>query len=84
MVTPETSNKRRINIMISETLIEWASRTAETRGISVSALIREALEREREQSHEQAIAQAAESLAAVYRTDENLTAFLALDGDDFA
>ena len=84
MFATGTSKTRRVNIMISETLIEWASRTAETRGISVSALIREALEREREQSREQAIAQAAESLAAVYRSDENLTAFLALDGDDFA
>jgi len=79
-----TSKTRRVNLMISETLIEWASRTAETRGMSVSALIREALEREREQSREQAIAQAAESLAALYRSDENLIAFLALDGDDFA
>jgi len=70
--------------MISETLIEWASRTAETRGISVSAFIREALEREREQSREQAIAEAAESLAALYRSDENLSAFRALDGDDLA
>jgi post-segregation antitoxin (ccd killing protein) len=79
-----TSKTRRVNIMISETLIEWASRTAETRGISVSALVREALERERGQSREQAIAEAAESLAALYRSDENLSAFRALDGDDFA
>ena len=70
--------------MISETLIQWASRTAEIRGISVSAFVREALERERERSREQSIAQAAESLAALYHSDENLTAFLALDGDDFA
>ena len=70
--------------MISESLIEWASRTAEVRGISVSALVREALEKERARSREQAIAQAAESLHALYRSDENLTAFLALDGDDFA
>jgi post-segregation antitoxin (ccd killing protein) len=84
MSAPGTSKTRRVNLMISETLLEWASRTAETRGISVSALVREALEREREQAREQAIAQAAESLAALYRSDENLTAFLALDGDDFA
>ena len=84
MFATGTSKTRRVNIMISETLIEWASRTAETRGISVSAFIREALEREREQSRKQAIAQAAESLAALYRSDENLSAFRALDGDDFA
>ena len=84
MFATGTSKTRRVNIMISETLIEWASRTAKTRGISVSALVREALEREREQSREQAIAEAAESLAALYRSDENLSAFRALDGDDLA
>jgi len=84
MFATGTSKTRRVNIMISETLIEWASRTAKTRGISVSALVREALERERDQSREQAIAEAAESLAALYRSDENLSAFRALDGDDLA
>ncbi len=74
----------RLNIMISESLVEWAARTAETRGMTVSALVREALERECERSHEEAIAQAAEALAPLYTSDEKLTEFLALDGEDFA
>lgn len=84
MLIPEAPKTRRLNIMISESLIEWASTTAETRGITVSAFVREALEREWERSQEEAIAQAAEALAPLYMSDENLTAFLALDGDDFA
>lgn len=83
MIT-EAPKTRRLNVMISESLIEWASATAETRGITVSAFVREALERECERSQEEAIAQAAEALAPLYTSDENLTAFLALDGDDFA
>ena len=83
-MTSQAPKTRRLNIMISEYLIEWASATAETRGITVSAFVREALEKECERSQEQAIAQAAEALAPLYNSDENLTAFLALDGDDFA
>lgn len=84
MLTSEAPKTRRLNIMISESLIEWASATAETRGITVSAFVREALVKECERAQEQAIAQAAEALALLYNSDENLTAFLALDGDDFA
>lgn len=83
-MTSQAPKTRRLNIMISEYLIEWASATAETRGITVSAFVREALEKECERSQEQAIAQAAEALAPLYNSDENLAAFLALDGDDFA
>jgi len=84
MPTSEAPKTRRLNIMISESLIEWASTTAETRGITVSAFVRQALEKECERAQEQAIAQAAEALAPLYSADENLTAFLALDGEDFA
>lgn len=84
MVLTETSRTRRVNIVINETLIEWASTTAETRGISMSAFVREALERERERYREEAIAKAADVLAPLYSTDANLTAFTDLDGEDFA
>lgn len=84
MLTSQAPKTRRLNIMISESLIEWASTTADTRGITVSAFVREALERECQRAQEQAIAQAAEALAPLYNSDEDLTAFSALDGDDFA
>jgi len=47
-----------LNLVISEDLIDWASSAAERRGMSVSALVREALERERERSREEALAEA--------------------------
>jgi len=84
MLTSQAPKTRRLNIMISESLIEWASTTADTRGITVSAFVREALERECQRAQEQAIAQAAEALAPLYNSDEDLTAFSALDRDDFA
>jgi len=80
----ETARTRRVNIVVNETLIQWASTTAESRGISVSALVREALEKERKRYREEAIEKAAESLVSLYSTDQNLVAFTALDGEDFA
>ncbi len=84
MVVVDAPRTRRVNILITETLIEWASTTAEIRGISMSAFVREALERERERYREEAIARAAEILAPVYSADTDLTAFTSLDGEDFA
>ena len=84
MAFSDSPKTRRLNIMVSEPLIEWASSTAEARGISLSAFVCEALEKELERSQEQELAQAAETLAPLYATDEELTAFLALDGDEFA
>ncbi len=83
LVTDDPKN-RRLNIMIGENLVEWAVRTAEIKGITLSALVREALERECERSREEAIAEAAEALAPLYASDEKLTEFLALDGEEFA
>lgn len=83
MVT-STSRIRRVNIVINETLVEWASMAAASRGISMSAFVREALERERERCREVEIAKAAEALAPLYSMDCDLTAFTALDGEDFA
>ena len=73
-----------LNLVISEDLIDWASSAAERRGMSVSALVREALERERERSREEALAEAAESLADMYRTEDGLASLRVLDGEDFA
>ena len=84
MLVTETSRTRRVNIVVNETLIQWASTTAESRGISVSALVREALEKERKRYREEAIEKAAESLVSLYSTDQNLVAYTALDGEDFA
>jgi len=84
MVVADGPRTRRVNVLITETLIEWASTTAEARGMSMSAFVREALEREHERYREEAIARAAELLAPAYSTDDELTAFTDLDGEDFA
>jgi predicted DNA-binding protein len=80
----EAPKNRRINILLSEEQIERLSTSAEERGMSMSAFIREAVEKECERTQEQVLAEAAESLAALYEADEELIAFTALDGEDFA
>ena len=53
MLTNEAPKTRRLNIMVSETLIECLAANAEDRGVSMSAFVREAIERESERSQEQ-------------------------------
>jgi post-segregation antitoxin (ccd killing protein) len=84
MLTNEAPKTRRLNILLSEALIECLSASAEERGMSMSAFVREAVEKECERTQEQILAEAAESLAALYESDGELTAFMALDGEDFA
>ncbi len=84
MLTKEAPKTRRLNIMVSESLIECLSANAEDRGMSMSAFVRQAVERECERSREQVLTEAAESLASLYESDNELTAFLVLDGEEFA
>lgn len=50
---------------------------------SLSDLIREMLQAELEKRRQQELTQAAQALLADYQTDPELTAFTALDGEDF-
>lgn len=84
MLTDDSPKTRRLNIMVSESLIECLAANAEDRGMSMSAFVREAVEKECERTQEKVLAEAAESLASHYESDSELTAFLALDGDEFA
>ena len=84
MMNNEAPKTRRLNILLSESLGECLSASAEDRGMSMSAFVREAVEKECERTQEQILAEAAESLATLYESDEELTAFMALDGEDFA
>lgn len=84
MLSNETSKTRRLNIMVSESLIECLAANAEDRGMSMSAFVRQAVERECERTQDQVLAEAAESLASLYESDSELTAFLTLDGEEFA
>lgn len=83
MQTYKAPKTRRINILMSESLVECLAVSAEDRGISMSAFIREAVEKECVRTQEKILAEAAESLAVMYETDRELTAFMALDGEDF-
>lgn len=84
MLTNEAPKTRRLNILLSESLIECLSASAEDRGMSMSAFVREAVEKECERIQEQILTEAAELLAAFYESDGELTAFSSLDGEDFA
>jgi post-segregation antitoxin (ccd killing protein) len=83
MLKDESPKTRRLNIMVSESLIECLAVNAEDRGMSMSAFVREAVEKECERIQEQVLAEAAESLASLYESEGELTAFLALDRNDF-
>lgn len=84
MLAREAPKTRRLNIMVSESLIECLAANAENRGMTMSAFVREAVERECERTQEQVLAEAAETLASLYESDQELTTFSSLDGEDFA
>lgn len=84
MVSNEAPKTRRLNIMVSESLIECLAANAEDRGMSMSAFVRQAVERECERTKDQILEEAAEALASLYESDSERTAFLALDGEEFA
>ncbi len=84
MLNKEAPKTRRLNILLSESLIEFLTASAEDRGMSMSAFVREAVEKECERTQEQTLAEAAGLLAALYESDGELTAFTSLDGEDFA
>jgi post-segregation antitoxin (ccd killing protein) len=83
MMAIDSEQGRRLNIMIGEKLLMWVSAAAKSRGVSVSALVREALERELVRAREEDLSRAAEELAPLYETDIELTALTALDGENF-
>ena len=83
-MTTDNAQARRLNILVNEGLVTWVTAAAESRGISISALVREALECARERSRELELEQAAASLAALYRSKETLQELRGLDSEEFA
>ncbi len=79
----EEIKNRRLNIVMSESEIERLSTAAERSGMSMSAFVRLAVEREGDRQRERELEEAAEALASLYSADEELTALLVLDADDF-
>lgn len=81
MLTADVHKTRRLNILLSDNLVECLSTSAQSQGVTVSAFVRRAVERECERTQEETLARAADAIADLYRTDKELTAFLALDGE---
>lgn len=84
MLANETQEKTRLSVEISEVLSHQISAVADRMGLTKSAFVRQAVAKEVENSQEMQLAKAAEELASLYETNEELVAFTALDGDDFA
>jgi predicted DNA binding CopG/RHH family protein len=63
LLSNEAPKTRRINIMLSESLMECLAASAEDRGMSMSAFVRQAVERECERMQNLILAEAVESLA---------------------
>ncbi len=58
------------------------SAAADRAGLSMSAFVRQAVERESDRYRERALEGAAEALASMYGSDAELKMFLALEGED--
>lgn len=84
MVTGSGEKTQRLNILISETLEKRLTSAAKKRGISKSAFVRLAVEREFDREQELKLERAVRELASLYETDQELTAFTDLDGEDFS
>ena len=83
MEQSEGLKTQRINIFLSESLHQRLSGAAIKRNISKSAYIRFALENALQSENEIALQQAVKELAPLYKTDQELTIFTSLDGEDF-
>lgn len=84
MVPGSGEKTQRLNILISETLEKRLTSAAKKRGISKSAFVRLAVEREFDREQELELERAVRELASLYETDQELTAFTDLDGEDFS
>jgi antitoxin component of RelBE/YafQ-DinJ toxin-antitoxin module len=83
MVSESSRKSKRINILINESLNQQLSRAAKSSGITKSAFIRVALEREFARDKQLELECVVHDLARLYEASQELTAFTALDGEDF-
>ena len=74
---------QRTQIMLESEQHQALTEIARKENRSLSDLIREMLQVQLEALHQKELAQAAEALLADYQTDPDLTAFTALDSEDF-
>ena len=74
---------QRTQILLEKTQHEILTRIAKEESRSLSEIVREMIERELRYRQRRQMMLAARALQADYTSDEELTAFNALDGDDF-
>ena len=83
MVSECSRKSKRINIIINESLNQQLSRAAESSGITKSAFVRVALEREFARDKQLELECAVHDLALLYEASQELTARTVFDGEDF-
>ena len=74
---------KRVQIILTQPQKQFLDETAAAEGVSISALVRRIVTAYQHDLQERQLAQAARTLTAAYTGDEDLTAFSALDGEDF-
>jgi len=83
MVSESSRKSKRINILINESLNKQLSQAAKCSGVTKSAFVRVALEREFARDKQLELECVVHDLARLYEASQELTAFSALDGEDF-
>ncbi len=82
MVT-KTKNYIRVQVMLTESQKVFLDSSASLEGMSVSALLRELVDQYRLEQRDLRLKEAANELYSEYKTNNELTAFTSLDGEDF-
>ena len=75
--------KKRFNIILDKSQYDFLESIKKERGISASEIIRELVNDLQKKEHQSALKSAALSLMDEYKTNKELTAFTALDGEKF-
>jgi len=78
------NNLKRIQFLIPKNQKEFLDSVAQKEGISFSALVRTIFAQYQQNMLEQELTKTACSLYDEYETNQELVAFTAIDGDDFA
>ena len=84
MARGEAIHTERFNILLSADIKNKLTAAARARGISRAEYIRSALEASFKVEREQAVIKAVKEVAPLYETDQELTAFTDLDGEDYS
>ena len=78
-----TNHKVHFNIVLDESQKAYLKETSDKMGITISEFIRRLILSYQKKSHEAQLRMIADSLAGEYKTNSDLTAFTALDSEDW-